>query len=196
MSENVDLRVERSRMFLKKALKELLAEKDLDAITVGEVADRAMVNRSTFYAHFLDKDDLFQAVVQDDLREQLATRLGESDSIGPQSLRALAEVVFTYVEAHGPTCLPNAQPAPNPIILPVQATVVDLLMEWASPADGEECQTSETGRMIATTLSWTIVGAALNWTQHGAGRSQPLDEALGVMMPLVLHGVEGLSVEV
>jgi AcrR family transcriptional regulator len=63
MSENtaapLDARVRRSRDRLGDALVALIQEKQFDAITVQDVLDRAGVSRSTFYAHFRDKDDLF-----------------------------------------------------------------------------------------------------------------------------------------
>lgn len=60
---NPDRRVRRTRRSLKEALSELLAERDYDAITVQEIADRADVGRSTFYAHFESKEDLLFAGV-------------------------------------------------------------------------------------------------------------------------------------
>jgi AcrR family transcriptional regulator len=54
-----DARARRTRERLSWALVDLLREKDYDSISVQEVAARAQVGRSTFYAHFRDKDDLF-----------------------------------------------------------------------------------------------------------------------------------------
>jgi AcrR family transcriptional regulator len=53
-----DLRVRRTRQLLKRALIELTIEKGFAAVTVQEIAARAMVNRATFYRHYLDKYDL------------------------------------------------------------------------------------------------------------------------------------------
>ena len=53
-----DRRSRRTRQQLSEALVALLLEKRYDTITVQEIIDRADVGRSTFYAHFLDKDDL------------------------------------------------------------------------------------------------------------------------------------------
>jgi AcrR family transcriptional regulator len=39
-----------------------MLEKRYDLITVQEIIDRANVGRSTFYAHYLDKEDLLQHV--------------------------------------------------------------------------------------------------------------------------------------
>lgn len=55
-----DRRSRRTRQSLSDALVALMLEKRYDTITVQEIIDRADVGRSTFYSHFLDKEDLLQ----------------------------------------------------------------------------------------------------------------------------------------
>jgi AcrR family transcriptional regulator len=57
-AEKVDRRVRRTRELLRKALLEAILEKGYERITVQDIIDRADVGRSTFYAHFRDKEDL------------------------------------------------------------------------------------------------------------------------------------------
>src|SRR5512142_3052387 len=59
MSDKNDRRSQRTRHLLSAALVELIREKDYGAITVSDIIERADVGRSTFYAHYRDKDDLF-----------------------------------------------------------------------------------------------------------------------------------------
>ncbi len=53
-----DRRSQRTRELLSNALLALMLEKRYDEITIQELIDRANIGRSTFYAHYLDKDDL------------------------------------------------------------------------------------------------------------------------------------------
>jgi AcrR family transcriptional regulator len=41
---------------------ELLSEKTYDAITVQDILDRANIGRSTFYAHYYDKEDVLESI--------------------------------------------------------------------------------------------------------------------------------------
>ena len=66
-----DRRVQRTRKLLRDALMELMLEKGYDAVTVQDIIDRANVGRSTFYAHFVDKQQLLLSGVEQ-LRESLA----------------------------------------------------------------------------------------------------------------------------
>ena len=60
-----DRRVGKTRKALKEALTDLILEKGYEAVTVQDVIDRADVGRSTFYAHYIDRDDLLMAILAD-----------------------------------------------------------------------------------------------------------------------------------
>jgi AcrR family transcriptional regulator len=81
-----DLRVRRTRDALGDALIGLMQEKPFESIQVQHVLDRAGVGRSTFYAHYRDKDDLFLSDLED-FFEMMSTLLqrykDESDRVAP-----------------------------------------------------------------------------------------------------------------
>ncbi|HEX7587977.1 MAG TPA: TetR/AcrR family transcriptional regulator [Anaerolineae bacterium] len=54
----VDRRIQRTRRLFGDALLALIVEKGYAEITVQNILDRANLGRSTFYAHYHDKDDL------------------------------------------------------------------------------------------------------------------------------------------
>jgi AcrR family transcriptional regulator len=58
-----DRRVRRTRQTLHETLMRLTVERGYDEVTVGDIAAAADVGRSTFYAHFTDKDDLLRSAV-------------------------------------------------------------------------------------------------------------------------------------
>jgi len=60
-SPPTDRRVRRTRELLRSAFRELIHEKGYDRITVQDILDRADVGRSTFYAHYRDKEDLLRS---------------------------------------------------------------------------------------------------------------------------------------
>lgn len=66
MSENVrlDRRVRRTRFAVQEALIGLMIEKDYEAITVADIVERADIVRSTFYAHYADKEDVLRQGVE------------------------------------------------------------------------------------------------------------------------------------
>jgi AcrR family transcriptional regulator len=90
----VDRRVRRTRDALGDALLALIQEQPFDAITVQEVLDRAGIGRSTFSAHYRDKDDLFLSDLEEffELMSTLLLRRPEdSNRIAP------VRELFTHV---------------------------------------------------------------------------------------------------
>jgi AcrR family transcriptional regulator len=58
--DKTDLRIRRTKKLLLDSLISLIIERGFDAITVKDIAQRAMVNRTTFYHHYEDKMDLLE----------------------------------------------------------------------------------------------------------------------------------------
>ena len=78
MPQNVlDRRVQKTRKLLQDALIELVAEKGYESVSIREILDKANVGRSTFYAHFQDKDQLLHSILDrlSELFEQHKERL-------------------------------------------------------------------------------------------------------------------------
>ncbi|MBI5934604.1 MAG: TetR/AcrR family transcriptional regulator [Chloroflexi bacterium] len=59
MNDKSDRRSQRTRQAIGEAFHHLMMEKGYEAVSIKDIIDRANVGRSTFYAHFADKDDLF-----------------------------------------------------------------------------------------------------------------------------------------
>ena len=57
--DKTDRRVQRTRRMIYSALTELLLEKEINHITVQELADRADIHRVTFYSHYADIYELY-----------------------------------------------------------------------------------------------------------------------------------------
>ena len=78
-SKDLDRRVQRTRKLLQDALIELVSEKGYEEVSIREILDQANVGRSTFYAHFQDKDELLHSILDrlDELFEEHKARLSE-----------------------------------------------------------------------------------------------------------------------
>ena len=60
MTRKTDRRSLRTQSAIKKALEELLAEKNISEISITELTERADIHRATFYLHYEDIYDLYQ----------------------------------------------------------------------------------------------------------------------------------------
>src|SRR5258708_3866180 len=100
--DHVDLRVRRTHMVLREALIDLIEEKGFDAVTVGDIAERAMVNRTTFYRHYADKYALVTGIFEEAVN-QMFREIGPL----PENLEGLlssesefdAKAVQSYIDS-------------------------------------------------------------------------------------------------
>jgi AcrR family transcriptional regulator len=94
-----DRRVERTESLLRNALASLIHEKPYDSIVVKEILSRANVGRSTFYAHFRDKDELLHNGIREILR---ASAHGmQPVSINPHDrILSFSRPIFEHIERH------------------------------------------------------------------------------------------------
>ncbi|GHO42428.1 TetR/AcrR family transcriptional regulator [Ktedonospora formicarum] len=66
-----NLRTKRTRTLLRTALIDLLKERGFDALTVGEIAERAMVSRAGFYRYYQDKYDLVEQLFDESVHTMM-----------------------------------------------------------------------------------------------------------------------------
>lgn len=69
MSEKKDLRVIKTERAIYTALVDLLKRKDLEKITVSELAQKAEINKATFYLHYIDIYSLYQEALGKHIKE-------------------------------------------------------------------------------------------------------------------------------
>jgi AcrR family transcriptional regulator len=97
-----DRRIERTRQLLLHALFSLIQEKGFDALTVQDIIDRANVGRSTFYVHFVDKEDLLVQAMDPfsaDLKERQRKALREGGASEKRAF-AFSHELFSHADGH------------------------------------------------------------------------------------------------
>lgn len=81
--KKVDRRIRKTRKAIITAYLSLLEEKNMHAVSVSDITERADINRATFYAHYEDKQQLQEQSIKeilDDLEEAI-----EIDESGERS---------------------------------------------------------------------------------------------------------------
>lgn len=176
-----DPRVRRTRGLIVRAFHELAAEKGHTGLTVQEIAERATINRATFYAHFADQYELLDHVIGEVFGEELARRLPAAPEPSEENLRALVLATCDYLAHLNATCS-RADRRFWPLIeARVQVEVREVLLGWT------EASPEKVGGhpdVAASAVSWAIFGAAL---ERSRGRSPAGSEefADGVMRVIV-----------
>ncbi|MGO4732267.1 TetR/AcrR family transcriptional regulator C-terminal domain-containing protein [Paenibacillus sp. 2KB_22] len=100
---DTDRRVHKSKLALKKALLEWMSRKPLASITITDIVKSADLNRSTFYKHYVYKEDLFDELLNDvidDLKSAYRAPYQHFRDFDIKDLNASAIQIFDHVLAH------------------------------------------------------------------------------------------------
>jgi len=80
MNNKKDLRIIKTQKCLYDALVNLMKDRPFEEIKVSDICNEAMINRSTFYAHYNDKYELLADYIKD-LKELLTKELDKNKNI-------------------------------------------------------------------------------------------------------------------
>ena len=164
-----DLRVRRTRQAIEKAFLELLAERDFQAITVQEIADRAMVNRATFYDHFTDKYVLFVHCVRSMMRQTLEDKVPVNFPYRANSIQAVIVIVCEFVAQIDDTCRHKTVKGLPSFDEQIVELVSERFLNWFEDNQAENLGASPALR--ADVASWAIYGAARHWSAQKPRKS-------------------------
>ena len=99
MKNKIDLRIIKTNKVLFEALITLMEQKDFEKIKISDICDQALINRSTFYAHYEDKYDLLLAMIND-LKNNLERELKENkeEDISKNYFMELLKILINHVD--------------------------------------------------------------------------------------------------
>lgn len=107
---NTDIRFLKTDASIRNVFIELLSEKGFSKISVRDISEKAKINRSTFYAHFLDKYDLLEALENDilakliDLTDSFNIReiiIADKTDIEMTAFKIYVTKIVSYIHSNG-----------------------------------------------------------------------------------------------
>jgi AcrR family transcriptional regulator len=156
----LDRRVKRTRKLIQQAFAGLLKEQDFHNITVHDIAERAEVNRATFYLHFEDKYALLAHSVREALQERLEKKLPDTRTLSFASLRLLTVVVAEFMGEFFGHCFPATRNDIQMLVAAqVQKYVFELLLGWITSTKAGTDSGPISAEHAAAALGWLIFGA-------------------------------------
>lgn len=178
-SERVDPRVRRTRLLLEQAFMALIEKKGFQALTVQDIAERAGVNRATFYAHFTDKYALLDHSIRQGFLQEIDKRMLNGCHLTPDNLRNLVIAVCEYTRAANAHCKPAQAQFESLVETQVKAVTHDLLLKWL-----EQAPPSVGAETAAVAASWAIYGLALQWSR--TKDPGPVEEYAARVLPIIV----------
>jgi AcrR family transcriptional regulator len=97
-SKREDMRVRRTREAIRSTFIDMICEMDYEQITIKELAERAGINRKTFYLHYDSLDDLLDEM-QNEMRTHFMERI--RDMKPPYDMDKITRAFFLSMEDSG-----------------------------------------------------------------------------------------------
>ncbi|MFE4810625.1 TetR/AcrR family transcriptional regulator [Peribacillus simplex] len=98
---NLDRRITRTRQVIYETFISLIFEKEFTQMSIKDITNHANISRSTFYAHYQDKYDLLEKIIQEKLSELSELLLGsKSKYINYQSNIEIPDPYFVTFFEH------------------------------------------------------------------------------------------------
>jgi AcrR family transcriptional regulator len=99
--KKMDRRARYTRMVLKQSLLALMEDRPISKISVKELCEKADVNRTTFYAHYNDIDELLRQI-EDELFMEVRKSL--VNGLGSESVSSMLLDILSAIKDNGELC--------------------------------------------------------------------------------------------
>jgi AcrR family transcriptional regulator len=155
-----NLRVRRTRVLLRAALVELIEERGFDRLTVGEIAERAMVSRAAFYRNYRDKYHLVEQIFDEAMEPLLGTVAGPATREPRERWVAFFEHVAEYDRFYGALLGRGGSPW---FAARMRAALAGMTTAHLPDADAAETA----GGLVPTVLGAMFVQSIAWWLEQG-----------------------------
>lgn len=100
--EKEDLRTKRTRKMILETFINLVKERGYEHVTVSDIANQAMINRATFYAHFKDKQDVYDYIFKEAIEQFMMVlapvQLGRTNQLQLHAIEQIITHIFEKIQ--------------------------------------------------------------------------------------------------
>lgn len=183
-----DLRVIKTKRAIHTAFAELLTEKNMDEITVTDIASRAMINRKTFYNNYRGIYELMDELENEVIRT-FDTAMQEIDFVeNPYAVfMKLTEIINSDMDFYG-ALLRSGRNAG--LTHKIRLTLQQKAQEWF------ESRVELPSERLAVIMDYAVSGmVAVYQSWFNSERRQPLEEVSGIVSCMCLTGLRGAAAD-
>ena len=161
-SNQVDPRVLRTRQLIRDAFIDLLEETELEKMTVNRIAERATINRVTFYLHYKDIPDMLDRIA-DDIINQMHDALRSAPKEPTAVLVSLLEHIQENTKLFKLLLVTKRVPVFTERFMAVTGTLIAGKIEQHFKRSERHGVQPEIGSWY---LSSAIIGTIITWLRH------------------------------
>ncbi len=180
-----DLRVRKTRKAIHNAFKAMICEMDYEQITIKELAQRAQINRKTFYLHYASLDQLLE-----ELQEEIAENfIGRKVSYG--SMKDIRDLIRLFFEHATNMPLLHERLMCSGSYRPVWEKINKRIMDHRRKTNRGVFGLDEYSENLV--FAYFGANSTLLYRQWVAdGKKLPLDELIEIATKLICNGMSGV----
>lgn len=179
-----DLRVIKTKNSIYNALLNLMREKQFEEIKVSDICDKALINRSTFYAHFEDKYELLASYIND-MKESLTEELKKNKNITStkEYYIEMIRLFLNHIESKKDMYVAMAINNKNSILTDIVSDAIDHDIIYHLEENNTKNNTIPNS-IIAKFYLGAVVNVALYWVNNiNKYTKEEMIEYLSVLIP-------------
>jgi len=194
-NDKPDPRIARTRSLLWSTLVALIEEQGYAAVSVRDITTRANVNRSTFYRHYEDKDDLFRqgcSDLYDSIFRKMQSLVEETAEPEKKWTPDYFIQLFKLIDAERRTLQVLGGPNSNPDFRRITLDKIDVfVVEKRLKPFSTGSAKPDLDDLYAAAVSSIITGLATRWL--GNPQRFTLEEVCSVYRSVVSNGIKPYS---
>lgn len=187
MVNQQDPRVLRTQQLIREAFKELLQSKGFGSLTINDIAQRATINRATFYAHYQDKYALLEEITEQTFLEMIPKQVTNAPEFTDEICDQLILLTHRYIITFYQICRMDRQSIATLIDEKVKKMLQQIIESIFLKGDNHHMADRRYTKIISTMTSSTIYGAAYDWFM--IGESDRTDLLIDIVRPYIMNGL-------
>lgn len=186
MKNQDDPRVKRTKQLIQQAFAELIKEKGFDAVTIQDIAQRATINRTTFYAHYSDKYILLDELTALAFKNMIPEEITQTQEFTEDICRKLIELTYNYIIAFYRTCKFDTKS----FAVQIDGKVKQILHRYIESIL-QKSETSTNADINAAMISAAIYNAAYYW--YETNKSDNIEQLSDAVSLFIINGLQKIK---
>ncbi|MBY9079114.1 TetR family transcriptional regulator [Paenibacillus sp. HN-1] len=179
-----DPRVLRTRQLIREAFRDLLRSREFEAIAVKDIAQKATINRATFYAHYEDKYALLEEITEQVFREMIPEKVMNAREFTVEICDQLILLTHRYIVDFYQICRMDSKSIAALVDEKVKKMLQQIIESILLQGDYTD---HDHVKIISAMTASAIYGAARNWLT--VGENNRTDLLIDIVRPYVMKGL-------
>ncbi|KGK89210.1 TetR/AcrR family transcriptional regulator [Clostridium sp. HMP27] len=188
MVNKEDPRVLRTRQLIREAFSTLLQKKEFDAITIKDIAQRASINRATFYAHYEDKYALLEEITEQAFYKMIPEEVMYSQEFTDEICNKLILLTHNYIVTFYKICGWNSKSIATLVDEKIKKMLQQIIEGIFLKGNTFCIKDNLNIKIISSMTCSAIYSATYSWFM--AGENDRINSLVDIVRPYVMKGLD------